>query len=356
MADRPHEKKPRAEAIYLAEQGEADASMREIIFYGLLLCVTHRGRVKELEEWAKKAVLEEQFVSGAWTPAERWAKDKQFQAPSIFTPLTHAHRRVKWTEPALDSVGLAMQAWRGEGHVSGLTGEKLKHYISKPPMAARVDTKTAPPPRYRSMAVVRVARLLVDHGTKLRKLLNLTEDSEDTKPMHIVLKELAAENATLKAALREEEAGARRLQDAWRKAAGRLKAQNKKATEARRDERTKLAEKHNGFKQEEKQRADKRAEAKKHDELERARRLRNEAHARAREAEAETAKAERKVRKLAKQLNDIEMGEADSSSVEDEEEPAQRLPFELLPRRDENGRWQAEAPEVHALRWAQLEG
>ena len=34
--------------------------------------------------------------------------------------------------------------------------------------------------------------------------------------------------------------------------------------------------------------------------------------------------------------------------------PRQRLPFELLPRRNEHGRWQAESPELRSARMAQV--
>ena len=208
-----------------------------------MLCVTHRGRVKALDEWARKAVLEEADVSDAWKPsAERWPRDPLFQAPSIYSPLIHAHKRVKWTVGALDSIGLAIQAWRGDGHVSGLKGALLKNYVYTPPLGPRVDRKTTPPPRYRTRAVVRVAHMLLNHGAKLRQLLNLEEDSADAMPMHMVLERLEAENATLKAALLKEQAAAKRLQDAWRKAAGRLKKKNQAVTEARRDERAKACE------------------------------------------------------------------------------------------------------------------
>ena len=171
------QKKPKAEAIFLGETGPAEAGSREILFWGLLLCVTHRGRVKELDEWVKRAILEEPNLKASWTPsADLWRKDPKFQVSSIYTPLEHAHQRVEWTEGALDAVGLAMQGYRGEGHVSGLTGKRLKHYISKPPPGPRTDSKMSikkVPPRYRSTAAVQVARLLHDHGVKLRRLLNI---------------------------------------------------------------------------------------------------------------------------------------------------------------------------------------
>ena len=122
VADQAPEKKPKAEPIYLAERGETDAGMKEILFWSLLLCVTHRGRVKELESWGKAVILEEPNVNGTWTPsAARWPKDPAFQASSIYSPLDHAHKRVAWTEGALDAVGLAMQGWRRVGVVRAMS-------------------------------------------------------------------------------------------------------------------------------------------------------------------------------------------------------------------------------------------
>ena len=44
----------------------------------------------------------------------------------------------------------------------------------------------------------------------------------------------------------------------------------------------------------------------------------------------------------------------DSSGSEEENDPTARLPFELLPRRDERGRFQAESPDIESVRLAQL--
>ena len=56
--------------------------------------------------------------------------------------------------------------------------------------------------------------------------------------------------------------------------------------------------------------------------------------------------------------DDDEQSDVEMTNSEDEmdtEEPvASPLPFELLPRRSENGQFQAESPELHALRLAQL--
>ena len=105
------------------------------------------------------------------------------------------------------------------------------------------------------------------------------------------------------------------------------------------------------------------AKAEIEEEIARANRLRNAANARAREVMKEAGKSERKIRRLEKKIEDLEnaeMGEADDessgheSSDDDEVEVTRRLPFELMPRRDDKGRFQAESPDVHALRIAQL--
>ena len=137
----------------------------------------------------------------------------------IYVPLYEAHTGVVWTEKSLDAVGLAMQGWRGDGFIKNLRGDRLKNYINKPPLARRVDRRTKPPPRYRSAAVVRVARLLVDHGVALRRLLNLAESDaaeELLKPSDVVIAELEMQVAELERKLSKEEASVKRLQDAWR--------------------------------------------------------------------------------------------------------------------------------------------
>ena len=84
LTEKAPEKEPKAEAIFLAEPGPADAGMKEVLFWGLLLCVTHRGRVKELESYTRAVILEEPNITGSWTPsADRWPKDTKLQVSSI---------------------------------------------------------------------------------------------------------------------------------------------------------------------------------------------------------------------------------------------------------------------------------
>ena len=217
--------------------------MSEVLLWAFMLCVTHVGAVKKLETWAKSAILaapEAEAHTAAWVPSEeKWPKG-QYQVSSIFDPLMHAYQRVAWPEPALDAIGLAMQAWRSDGFVNGLTGQLLKHYIAKPPLGPRRQgSKRDPPPRYRSWAIVRVAQLLLSHGAALRRLLQLDADAEEAQPSDVVIARLSQRVETLEAQLDLEQAASKRLQDAWRHAAARAKSNNKKATAARVDERVK---------------------------------------------------------------------------------------------------------------------
>ena len=87
------------------------------------------------------------------------------------------------------------------------------------------------------------------------------------------------------------------------------------------------------------------------------------ARAEKRAAWTRTAEANRKANRLAKELQckeeeeesseDESMGE-DSDGQENSPCQPRQLGFEVKPRRDERGRWQAESPELHAIRLAQL--
>ena len=162
---------------------------------------------------------------------------------------------------------------------------------------------------------------------------------------------LESQNGELKKALDTSK-------DTAKHQAARLKEKNHAVTEARKDERAKLHDERMSYRKEEQARADERAAKRKEDELATINRQRNAANARARAAENEKRKLERTVSKLEKKLeesSDEEMADADDESPDEseDEDPTARLPFELLPRRDESGRWQAESPEIHGVRMAQ---
>ena len=83
----------------------------------------------------------------------------------------------------------------------------------------------------------------------------------------------------------------------------------------------------------------------------------NTARAKARGAVEKMEKAQRKVAKVERKLATALESHSSESDEEEEvvdEEAAVALPFDVLPRRDEMGRFQAESVEVRSLRYAQV--
>ena len=122
----------------------SDMNESEVLFSALLLCKSAQsapdGR-SELGKWASAVLSEERRATelrAAWKPPT----DKR-AGPDFFGPLTYVFERRSWPRPELTAVGLAMQAWRGEGQYDGLDGELLHGYLSRKPLAARVSSKTA---------------------------------------------------------------------------------------------------------------------------------------------------------------------------------------------------------------------
>ena len=109
----------------------------------------------------------------------------------FFGPLEYVFKKRSWPRAELDDVGLAMQTWRGDGHYDGLDGELLHSYIYRTPLAAPKSKKTKTPVRWKSWAVVKIARLLHASLHALRKLLKLDVESEAAKPSHVVMTEQA---------------------------------------------------------------------------------------------------------------------------------------------------------------------
>jgi len=162
----------------------------EVLFCALLLCTAAEsapnGRF-ELDKWSSLVLSEERRateLAAAWKPPG----EKRI-AIDFFSPLEHVFNKRSWPRPVLDMVGRAMQAWRGEGQFDGLDGELLHNYIDRTPLAACAVSKTKPPARWKSWAVVRIARLLYSSAHTLRKLLKLDAESEEAKPAHVVMAE-----------------------------------------------------------------------------------------------------------------------------------------------------------------------
>ena len=351
-ADEACKKERKNEPKKWFEPGEADMNSSEVLFCALLLTKDAEsapdGR-SSLEHWSSAVLSEEKHaleLEAAWKPRT----DKR-TAIDYFGPLERVFKR-SWPYAELDTVGLAMQAWRRDGQYDGLTGELLHNYLVRTPLACRTCKKTAPPKRWRSWAVVKIGRLLYESAPALRKLLKLDVASEEAKSLHVVAAERAERISSLEAELEEQHAAAQHVQDAWRKAAGRLKKTHGAVTQARREERAKLSAKLSEERKALKPRAREEAEAKVADNIERVNRLRNEANARAREAEKKVRACERKIGRLEKTIEKME--EEDSDEAPESPEPDEPdEPASKISRRDERGRFTGIPWEVRPLIYGQ---
>ena len=239
--DEKNVKEPKTKPKEWFKPGEGNMNSSEVLFSALLL-IKHaesalNGR-SELQTWSSAVLTEEKRameLAAAWKPPS----DKRV-VHDFFGRLNHVFNSRSWPRTELDAIGLAMQAWRCEGHVDGLTGELLHNYLgARTPLAVRTCEKTAPPKRWKSWAVVKIARLIHASAPALRTLLKLDVASEQAKPLHVVTAEQAERISSLEAELEQQKAAAKLITDAWRKSRERLKNKSKAVTEARRDERAK---------------------------------------------------------------------------------------------------------------------
>ena len=107
--------------------GPSRANAKEVLLWAFMLCVSHRGRVNDLDKWARKAVLEPDRHSDTWQPdATETTSDKRYSILATYTPIFEAQevRRDKCTGE--DRPGHA--GWRGDGH-RWPRGVRLKEYI-----------------------------------------------------------------------------------------------------------------------------------------------------------------------------------------------------------------------------------
>ena len=233
-------KKPKEPNYSWFDRGYAEPNDQEMLLFALV-AVVHASRAGELGEWAAKVVKETAEAKAAgvlWKPSlERWPTP--FRKPSVvYEPLSKGFNG-SWAHDEYDRVRLAMQAWDGPGQIDGLTVGNIKAYINPKtgqPLGARADAKTKPPPRWRTWAVVKVAKLIKDHGREFRRLLLL--DSQST-PVPTSTERIAAAKAEAAAAKAEAvaakaeaakaKAAAAKIQDAHRKMKERQKGQREAA-------------------------------------------------------------------------------------------------------------------------------
>ena len=76
----------------------------------------------------------------------------------------------EWRESELDRIGVAIQAWDGDGQLDGLTGKDLVNYISKRPLGTIRNKKrgvSSAPKRWLSWSLIYVVDLVRRHREKL---------------------------------------------------------------------------------------------------------------------------------------------------------------------------------------------
>ena len=350
------------------ERAEGVPNDTEVLLFTLLVLEARLEWVKDLKSWAADVLRYEplfQSVGASGLPAE-WKYKPTVRIPPIFAVINDACAR-SWTKDILEKVAKAIKLWDGAGGHDEMDVQRLKRYVTE---------KQGPKGRKRWLsfeALFAVAsRIRNDASRKtLRGLLGLEAPLAElpTREERTAAAEERAAAAERERAAAEERAAeaedaARKAKDAHRKAAAELKKRHLDFTAKKRE---KLKEKKAALEEKYKEtykakmgelemaaaaklETEKENQTAQLDEhyggtFEEQRKGLNVARARARLAEEETARAVRKIEKLEKKIELLEM-ESDSDDSEDpteddDEERPSPVPLEILPRRDESGRFQA---------------
>lgn len=148
----------------------------EILFYALII-VSSAVSVKELDKWAQTVVKVElrraEELTAAWQPLN--------DANGVIA-LIKAAFSGEWRATEMDKVGVAIQAWDGDGQVDGITGKDLVSYIGKHPLGSiknKKRGKSSAPKRWLSWSLVYVADLIRRHRSDLQRVLKLDVALED---------------------------------------------------------------------------------------------------------------------------------------------------------------------------------
>ena len=240
-------KEPKSKPLVWFEHAAGPPNDTEIMFFTLLVLMSGKT-VAQLVEWTSTVLVEEKRfleLGAAYTLPSEW-KAAGNVVPAIFEPMHHACAGGGWATTALDQIGKAMQAWRGKGHFNGLRASHLREHLNHKSGVKALGPPKKPkdgPPRWKTgSALIRVAALIKRNRVMLRSLLKIDKPLEEVMTMEVELAEQTQLNAALAAQLQEKERAMKTLQDAWRKAAGRLKQANKKATKARHEEKAKASD------------------------------------------------------------------------------------------------------------------
>lgn len=338
----------------------------EILFLALMVATsfTNGG---EMVAWARRVLAKE--------PAAADLPEGKLPEGVDLQPMEYAYTVYTWSEEALDNIGTVMKAWRGPGKASGLQYTQLRKHLyctanrKGPPGPCLNPRKPKEgPSRWRTQALFKVAALVKERGAEMRHLLKADLMYNEVAEPWEAIETLEKEKAAAEQARDEAKKEAEKAVDRDRKRKEYEKKHKKACAVVRDAERSKVQEKVGEIREELKEEAErKEAEAMKKlkdhyaEFVEQQRKGKCNAQARARAAEAETAKAERKAARLEKNLKgletvreeEMELDDPESDSESDEPQ-ASRLNFEVRARRDERGRWQAEDEDLHAVRLAQL--
>ena len=293
------------------------------------------------------------------------------QPGRMIKPLYDSYSGSVWGHDRLESIAIAMQAFDGPGRVDGLKVANLRYHWQAMPSApkpAKWKKQEGPVRAFVFPTLIAVARLLKAHGATIRKALKLDVTQEELPTMAEQLAESRARTAELERRLPQLVLERDQARDAQRKATGRSQGVRQKASDARKAKegslRAKLREEKKAHTAKQKaalldrtramkENVTQQLEARFEERFEAQRTWVNTACARAREAESGQAKAERKLRRVeAKAERERQAAEAAGESSDEGEEAPSPLPFEIKPRKDERGRFQAEADELHAIRLA----
>ena len=207
----------------------------------------------------------------------------------------------------LQACAAAMQLWKGGGGTAvALPATTLQHYLRKARVKAiagpKLDSKGTALARHVS-AMVAVAALLRMHGDALEQAYFAASGSGDGSAPSLTKAELveaqAAKTAELERQLRNSCAEKLKLQN---KADQQRRRAHKLSHNARADAREKIAARTVELREECRQQAEEETQK----ELERMNRLRNQANAKSRAAEARTARAEKDAAQRLKRARDTE--------------------------------------------------
>ena len=177
-------KVPDAPEVYYAP-GESDLNEHEVLLCGFLVAGKGFDTKTGMLQWARAVVGEETAANeqrNHWKPQGGASGGWKMVSgvSSLFSPMAAAVGST-WEEWELQRIGIAIQMWSGPGARDNLRARHLKRWLSEKPKGWRADKKTAlknAPPRWRTWSIVKVARLLLDHGDELREKLSFDEEPD----------------------------------------------------------------------------------------------------------------------------------------------------------------------------------